>query len=100
MAVKEKTGASARTRIDLRTEPHIKDAVEQAASLVGQNVSDFVTGVLYPYAQDVIEQHRAIRLSQEGSQRLLAALDAPDPPNDALRRAAQRYKARYGEPPL
>ena len=93
MAVKEREPRLPRTRLDFRTEPHIKEAVEQAASLLGQNVSDFVTGVLYPYAQNVIEQHRVIRLSREDSRRFLEALNADEPPNDALRRAAERYKA-------
>lgn len=84
-------------RLDLRLPAELKELIEQAAALVGQNVSAFILGLAVPHAREVIRDAENITLSGQDRDRFLTALDDVNAePNEALRRAAGKYKAAIG----
>lgn len=64
-------------RMDFRLSQQSKELIEQAAALSGQNLSDFATGTLTRQAEDIIERHRIIRMSQQQYDEFASFLDAP-----------------------
>jgi len=79
--------------IDFRLPGNLKAIVEQAATHLGQTVSEFAAATLVRTAYDVIQQHERTLLSNRDRDIFLAVLDDADAePNDALRDAASQYK--------
>jgi uncharacterized protein (DUF1778 family) len=84
-------------RLDVRLPSDLKRQLEQAAALLGQSVSAFVLGLVVPKAQQIIQEASIVELSDRDSRRFFAALDDDRAePNDAMRRAADRYKTSVG----
>lgn len=82
---------AATARLEIRVDPLSKARIERAAQLGGQHVSDFARAVLESKAEEVLALHEAVTgVPPQFFDDLLAALDAPDEPNPALRRAAAR----------
>ncbi len=84
--------AEPRHRITARVSGGIHDTLEQAAELVGATVPQFITQTAYAEAQRVIERESLIRLSQKDARTILSLLDAPPPPNHALKRAVKTHR--------
>ena len=80
--------------IDARMPTDTKRIIEQAATLVGITVSDFVISHAYQAAQAVIRDRERWVLNRAQSRAFAEALLNPPEPNEALTRAAERYKAR------
>jgi uncharacterized protein (DUF1778 family) len=72
----------------------VKENIEEAALASHQTLSDFVVTSLLRASDEALEHHQAIRLTSRDRDLFLAALDADEPPNSALRKAAQRFKRR------
>jgi len=83
-------------RINFRLPGELKATIEQAAAELGQTVSDFSVSTLLREAREVLQQSQQTRLSDRDRDTFLAALDASDSPNAALKRAAKRNKKRLG----
>ena len=81
-------------RIEARLSSEAKSLIEHAARLEGLSASDFVVTHAQEAARAVISQHERWRLDRQQSQAFIDALIDPPEPNAALRRAAERYKAR------
>lgn len=81
-------------RLEVRVPPSLHGRVTQAAALRGQTVAAFVTAAVQDAAQRAIEDAETTRVARGDFEQLLAALDAAGEPNDALRAAAARYRAR------
>lgn len=81
-------------RIDFRTAPEVKDLIERAASLQGMTTSEFIKSVVVPASQQVVERHETRVLSDRDRDMFLLLLDNPPAPNEALKAAAQRFKAQ------
>jgi uncharacterized protein (DUF1778 family) len=81
-------------RLEVRVPPSLHGRVTQAAALRGQTVAAFVTAAVQDAAQRAIEDAETTRVAHSEFEQLLAALDAAGEPNDALRAAALRYRAR------
>jgi uncharacterized protein (DUF1778 family) len=81
-------------RIEARLTREAKDLIEHAARLEGLSASDFVVTHAQEAARAVISEHARWRLDRQQSQAFVDALVNPPQPNAALRRAAERYKAR------
>ena len=84
------------TRMEQRTKPHVKDKIRHAAALLGVDETTFVTAAALERAQATIAEHERTVLSADDRDAILAALDAPVEPTDALRRAMALHAARIG----
>jgi len=73
--------------LEARLPSEVKELIEQAASLEGLSVSDFVVQSARSAALESIERHQIIYLTAEESKRLVELLLDPRPPNEALRKA-------------
>lgn len=84
-------------RMNFRLPVELKQAVEEAAILTGQTMSDFAISILAAHARRVIEEHDQTLLSNRDRDRFMALLDQTDvKPNNALAAAAKRYKKQVG----
>jgi uncharacterized protein (DUF1778 family) len=80
-------------RLDFRLTSDVKSTIEQAAAANGQSVTDFAVSTLYERAKRVLEEESIRRLSNRDRDLFLRMLDDTNlAPNQALRRAATRYK--------
>jgi len=80
-------------RLNIRLAPEIKRTIEEAASHLGQTVSDFATASLMQVAQRVIQDQNVTRLSRRDREVFTAMLENQSSrPNPALTAAARRYK--------
>jgi uncharacterized protein (DUF1778 family) len=87
------TGSDA--TLDLRLPSTVKEAVEQAAALLGQSVDEFAVSALACTARAVIEHRGVTVLTARDWDRFRALLDGPVEPNAALKAAAVRYKQQH-----
>lgn len=92
MTMRQKNDA----RLDFRLNRQLKELIDRAASLLGQSVSDFAIATLVERARHIVQENSTTVLSDRDRDIFLAMLDSDAGPNDALRRAAKHYKARYG----
>jgi uncharacterized protein (DUF1778 family) len=81
-----------RKRITARVSDSVRDALEQAAELLGSTVNQFMVQTAYVEAQRVIERESVIRLSQKDAHKVLALLDNPPKPNKRLKAAVKAFK--------
>jgi uncharacterized protein (DUF1778 family) len=77
--------------LSVRLPSHIKERIERAAVVSGLTITDFAISVLADSADEVLERHNTRTLSDRDRDLFLKTLDNPPKPNDALRRAAERY---------
>ncbi len=81
-------------RMNFRTKPHIKKAIQQAASLSGVDDSVFTMSAAYSAAMATIAAHERTALQPVDHDAFFAALDAPPEPTEALRKAFSSHRAR------
>lgn len=74
-------------RMNFRTTPRIKAAIQQAAALYGLDDSAFALGAAYEKALAVIAAHEETILRPEDHAAFFGALDKPSAPSEALRQA-------------
>ncbi len=79
-------------RMNFRTKPRIKSAIQQAAALSGVDDSVFTMSAAYRAAMETIEAHRRTDLGPADQEAFFTALDNPPAPNEALRSAFQRHR--------
>ncbi len=80
-----------RARLEFRLSREHKELIERAASAVGKTVSDFATSILVVRAQKALQEASETQLSHRDRDVFLAVLDDTEP-NEALRKAAERYR--------
>jgi len=85
-------------RVDFRLTRQAKAAIEEAAELSGQNLSDFAVSTLLEKANQILHAKRMRSLSERDARIFLKLLDSAPKPNKALREAAAWYKENYGAP--
>jgi len=84
-------------RINFRLSSDLKKTIEDAAAEMGQSVSDFAISTLVQTARRILLEQQVTRLSERDRQRFVAMLDdESSQPNDALVKAAKRYKKQVG----
>ncbi len=71
-------------RLSLRLPAQHKRRIEDAARLNGQTLTDFVIGTLMERAVEVIDKHSSWTLSNDAFDAIVAALENPPAPNEAL----------------
>jgi uncharacterized protein (DUF1778 family) len=87
----------AEERIDARLPSETKQVIERAAVITGVTLSDFVISRAYEAAAAVVRQHETWILNRQQSKAFVDTLLQPPQPNDALKAAASRYRARVKE---
>ncbi len=84
-------------RINFRLSSDLKKTIEDAAAEMGQSISDFAISTLVQAARKVLHDQYVTRLSERDRQVFASMLDdESSKPNDALARAAKRYKKQVG----
>lgn len=78
-------------RMNFRTKPRIKNAIQQAAALSGVDDSVFTMNAAYQAAIETIAAHERTALEPVDHAAFFAALDAPPAPTEALRAAFRRH---------
>jgi uncharacterized protein (DUF1778 family) len=84
-------------RTEARLLPAQKKRIEQAASIKGLSVSDFIVQHADEAAIKTIEAHRAWILSEKDMEFLVQILLDPPEPNERMKAAAKRYKEWAGK---
>lgn len=87
-AIEERADA----RMNFRTKPRIKAAIQKAAALSGVDDSVFTMSAAYQAALTTIEAHERTDLTTVDHQAFFAALDTPPAPTEALRAAFRRHR--------
>jgi uncharacterized protein (DUF1778 family) len=83
-----------RDRMHLRLDRRTKRRLERAAAYEEKSVSDFVLATAAAAAERVIERHEKIELSVPDWDVFYKALIEPPEPNERLRAAIKRHRAR------
>lgn len=85
--------STASARLEFRLRPDRKSAIERAAALLDEPVSEFARTAAEEKAERILREHEATTtVPADFFEELLAALDAPPSPNAALARAARRSR--------
>ncbi len=92
MSVLSETYDSAQARLNFRLPQEFKEIIERAAIASGLTVTDFAISSLLQSANDVLEGLAERQLSDRDRDLFLAMLDENTEPNEALKKAARRYK--------
>ena len=83
-------------RLNFRLPSDLKEVIEEAATAMGQSVSDYAIATLVKSSQVVLQQSQTTVLSNRDRKTFMALLDKSDAkPNRALTEAAKRYKKRF-----
>lgn len=78
-------------RMNFRTKPRIKHAIQQAAALSGVDDSVFTMNAAYRSAMETIAAHERTSLQPVDHATFFAALNTPPAPTDRLRAAFTRH---------
>lgn len=73
-----------RDRLSCRIDTQIKQRAEEAATLLGQDLTAFTESALNEKAQAVIQQEEKLLLSDQDFEKFVAALNNPPAPTPAL----------------
>lgn len=87
---------SADARINFRLPQDLKAVIEEAATAMGQSVSEYAISTLVQNSQRVLQERQVTILSSRDRAIFMALLDDADArPNAALRAAAKKYKKQF-----
>lgn len=82
------------SRLNFRLAPEIKARVARAATIVGQDLTEFAVSTLSEKADEVLEKHDNVLLGSEDYQFFLDALSEQkaDKPSGKSKKAAEKYR--------
>jgi len=80
-------------RVEARLSPDEREQILRAAGFRGVSMSSFIVAAAVEKADEVISQHTVSRVPADYFDRLLQALDDPDPA-PVMERAAQRARRK------
>ncbi|MHB8244719.1 MAG: type II toxin-antitoxin system TacA family antitoxin [Acidimicrobiales bacterium] len=80
-------------RIEVRAERDQEERIRGAARLLNQSMSAFIVTAAVEKADEVMANWSVTRVSSDFFDRLMAAMDDPPKGNEALQRAAARFRA-------
>jgi uncharacterized protein (DUF1778 family) len=83
-------------RLEARLTASQKELLQQAATLEGTSLTEFVVRSAQQQARRVIEEHTQIKLGLEDSQAFVESLLNPPNPNSRMMAAADEYKRSLG----
>lgn len=81
-------------RMHLRLDSRSKQKLERAAAYTHKSLSEFVLGQALQAADEVIQEHETLTLSQADWEVFLDALDNPPQPTARLKKAFTDHKRR------
>jgi len=85
--------STVKTRFDARLSVEEKEFFEKAAELGGfRSLTEFVLRSAYIRAKEIIDEHESIISSKRDSEIFFNAILTPQPPNEKLRSAAEKFK--------
>lgn len=90
------TETSRDSRLEARISRTQKNLFQQAATLSGRSLTEFVVASAQEAAVRVIEEHETIRLTRAEQQAFVEALIDPPAPNARLLQAARTYRLQLG----
>ena len=79
-------------RLYCRISQTIKRQAENAARLLGQNMTAFTETALAEKAQRVLAEHERLSFSERDFERFVEIITNPQPPTPALQKAMTRYE--------
>lgn len=79
-------------RMNFRTKPRIKEAIQQAAALSGVDDSTFTMNAAYQAAMETIAAHEHTMLKPADHEAFFTALDSAPEPTETLRAAFRRHR--------
>ena len=79
-------------RLNCRVDARIKQRAEEAASLLGQSITDFTEMAIAEKANAVLAEHGRIVLSQRDFDLFVEVLEQPPSPTEKLRDSAREYR--------
>lgn len=83
-------------RLEARVSSAQKDLFQQAATLAGKTLSEFVIESTQQAAAKVLQEQNLIRLSRDEQIAFVSALLSPSEPGPRLRQAAKNYRRKSG----
>ena len=96
MASQDAPDTTRDARLEARVSAAQKSMFQQAATLSGRTLSEFVVASAQDAARRVIAEHASVRLSRDEQLAFVQALLKPPAPNARLKRAAKAYRQRTG----
>lgn len=94
MSVVKNKNTREQSRLNVRLAPEIKLRVVRAATIVGQDLTEFAVSALSQKADEVLEKHDNLLLASEDYQFFLDALSATKvrKPSKKSQKAADKYR--------
>jgi uncharacterized protein (DUF1778 family) len=86
-------GASARTRLEVRISPADKQLIEKAADAVRETTTSFVLHAARDAAEEILRREQVTVVAPDFYDAMIASLDSPARPNEALAAAARKNRA-------
>ena len=83
---------SREARLVARVNEDVHQLVRAAAELSGSSITQFLVDAAVSKALEVTEQATRIKLTMDGAEQMLEALNQPASPPARLLKAAERYK--------
>ena len=83
-------------RLEVRTSPAVRELIEQAASLEGRSVSDFIISMASAGARRTIQEFNTISLTVRDQKAFAQSLLNPKPVPSALEKAKERHEELIG----
>ncbi|MBI3292577.1 MAG: DUF1778 domain-containing protein [Elusimicrobia bacterium] len=83
-------------RLEARVSSQVKKLFEEAASLQGITLTDFVIASVEDAAKRTLQEQEIMRLSTRDRAVFVEALLHPPEPSQRLRTAVERYKRAFG----
>ena len=85
-----------RERLEARVTPEQKQLIARAAALRGSSVTEFIVASAQQAAADTVKDFELLTLHDEARDVFVNAILHPPAPNEAARKAAQRYREQLG----
>lgn len=79
-------------RLEARVTPEQKELIARAAALRGSSITEFIVASAQQAAADTVKDFELLTLHDEARDVFVNAILHPPAPNEAARKAAQRYR--------
>lgn len=81
------------SRLNIRLSPDIKARISRAAHILGQDLTEFTASTLGRYADEIIDNHEQILLSERDYKFFIAELEKPaTAPSEYSKKAMDDYR--------